>query len=123
MRKTYNFSAGPSMLPESVLETARDELLDYHGSGVSVMEMSHRSKTFDSIINDAEMLAKEVFQIPENYKVLFMQGGATLQFSAIPLNLMAENQSADYINTGSWAKKALQEAEKILIFHYRRQKY
>jgi phosphoserine aminotransferase len=111
--RVFNFNPGPAALPLTVLEEIQENLLNYKGEGLSVMEMSHRSKTFDSIIKDAEMLAKEVFQIPENYKVLFMQGGATLQFSAIPLNLMAENQISDYINTGSWAKKALQEAEKL----------
>jgi phosphoserine aminotransferase len=111
--RVYNFNAGPAALPLSVLEEVRDDLLSYKGEGLSVMEMSHRSKTFDSIIKEAEELAKEVFAIPGGYKVIFMQGGATLQFAAVPLNLIGDNQSADYINTGSWSKKAIQEAEKL----------
>lgn len=112
MARVYNFSAGPSTLPESVLKIAADELFDYQGSGQSVMEMSHRSKTFDKIIKDAEALMRELYSIPDNYKVLFLQGGASAQFSAIPLNFMNKNKKADYIITGQWAKKAFQEAEK-----------
>jgi phosphoserine aminotransferase len=111
--RIYNFNAGPAALPLAVLEEVRDDLISYKGEGLSVMEMSHRSKTFDSIIKEAEELAKEVYEIPSGYRVIFMQGGATLQFAALPLNLLGENQSADYINTGSWAKKAIQEAEKL----------
>lgn len=112
MARVYNFSAGPSTLPVSVLEKARDEMLDYNGCGQSVMEMSHRSKVFDDIIKGAEALMRELYNIPENYKVLFLQGGASAQFSAIPLNFMNGTGKADYIITGQWAKKAYQEACK-----------
>lgn len=112
MSRVYNFSAGPSTLPESVLKIAADEMFDYEGSGQSVMEMSHRSKTFDKIIKDAEALMRELYNIPDNYKVLFLQGGASAQFSAIPLNFMNKSGKADYIITGQWAKKAFKEAEK-----------
>ena len=112
MSRVYNFSAGPSMLPEEVLKTAAAEMLDYHGSGQSVMEMSHRSKWFDDIIKEAEALLRELMHIPENYKVLFLQGGASAQFSAIPLNFMNGSGKADYIITGQWAKKAFSEAQK-----------
>ncbi|MBR5411369.1 MAG: 3-phosphoserine/phosphohydroxythreonine transaminase [Clostridia bacterium] len=112
MSRVYNFSAGPSMLPLSVLEKARDEMLDYEGSGQSVCEMSHRSKVFDKIIKDAEALFREIMNIPDNYKVLFLQGGASTQFAAIPLNFMNKNRKADFIVTGVWGKKAYQEAQK-----------
>lgn len=112
MARVWNFSAGPSTLPEQVLQTAAAEMMDYQGSGQSVMEMSHRSKTFDKIIKDAEALMRELYQVPENYKVLFLQGGASAQFSAIPLNFMNGSGKADYILTGQWAKKAYQEAQK-----------
>lgn len=112
MARVYNFSAGPSTLPVSVLEKAGAEILDYHGSGQSVMEMSHRSKVFDEIIKDAEKLMRELYNVPDNYKVLFLQGGASAQFSAIPLNFMNGSGKADYIITGQWAKKAYQEAKK-----------
>ena len=112
MARVYNFSAGPSMLPLEALEKAQRELLDYQGSGQSVMEMSHRSKVFDDIIKEAEALFRELMHIPDNYKVLFLQGGASAQFSAIPLNFMNRNGKADYIITGVWAKKAFQEAKK-----------
>lgn len=112
MSRVYNFSAGPSMLPEEVLKKAASEMLDYEGSGQSVMEMSHRSKVFDKIIKDAEALLRELMNIPDNYKVLFLQGGASAQFSAIPLNFMNKNGKADYIITGQWANKAYQEACK-----------
>ncbi len=112
MARVYNFSAGPSTLPESVLKIAGDEIFDYQGSGQSVMEMSHRSKTFDKIIKDAESLMRELYSVPDNYKVLFLQGGASAQFSAIPLNFMNKNKKADYIITGQWAKKAFAEAQK-----------
>ena len=112
MSRVYNFSAGPSTLPEKVLETAGAEIMDYHGSGQSVMEMSHRSKWFDDIIKEAEALMRELYQVPDNYKVLFLQGGASAQFSAIPLNFMNGSGKADYIITGQWAKKAYQEAQK-----------
>jgi len=112
MSRVYNFSAGPSMLPESVLTKAASEMLDYEGSGQSVMEMSHRSKTYDKIIKDAEALLREIMGIPSNYKVLFLQGGASTQFSAIPLNFMNGSGKADYVITGQWAKKAAKEAQK-----------
>ena len=112
MARVYNFSAGPSMLPEKVLQTAADEMLDYKGSGQSVMEMSHRSKTYDAIIKEAEALLREVMSIPDNYKVLFLQGGASSQFAAIPLNLMTKSGKADYVITGQWANKAFKEAAR-----------
>ncbi len=112
MGRVYNFSAGPSMLPLEVLKKAQEELLDYKGSGQSVMEMSHRSKEFDGIIKEAEALFREIMNIPDNYKVLFLQGGGSTQFAAIPLNFMQKNKKADYIITGVWAKKAFQEAQK-----------
>ena len=112
MARVYNFSAGPSMLPEAVLKKAAAEMLDYEGSGQSVLEMSHRSKTFDKIIKDAEALLREVMNIPDNYKVLFLQGGGSTQFAMVALNLMNKNNKADYIVTGQWAKKALQEAQR-----------
>lgn len=112
MSRVYNFSAGPSMLPESVLKKAAAEMLDYEGSGQSVMEMSHRSKVYDSIIKEAEKLLREVMQIPDNYKVLFLQGGASSQFAMVPLNLMNKNKKADYVLTGQWATKAFKEAAR-----------
>lgn len=112
MARVYNFSAGPSTLPVPVLEQAAAEMLDYQGSGQSVMEMSHRSKVFDKIIKDAKALMRELYNVPDNYKVLFLQGGASAQFSAIPLNFMNGSGKADYIITGQWAKKAFQEAQK-----------
>ena len=111
MSRVYNFSAGPSTLPESVLEKAGAEILDYRGCGQSVMEMSHRSKVFDEIIKNAERLMRELYKVPDNYKVLFLQGGASAQFSAIPLNFMNGSGKADYIITGQWAKKAFAEAK------------
>lgn len=109
--RTYNFSAGPAMMPEPVLEEIRDELLNYRGSGMSVMEMSHRSKVFQQIVDEAEQDLRDLMGIPDNYKVLFIQGGATLQFAAIPWNLM-KNGKAVYIETGAWSKKAIAEAKK-----------
>jgi len=109
--RVYNFSAGPAVLPEEVLKEAQAEMLDYRGTGMSVMEMSHRSKAFDEIIDQAEADLRTLMQIPDNYKVLFMQGGASLQFAMIPMNLMKHGK-ADYIVTGQWAKKAYQEAQK-----------
>lgn len=109
--RIYNFSAGPSMLPVPVLERARDEMLNYGGSGMSVMEMSHRSKFFDDIINDAEKLLREVMNIPDNYKVLFLQGGASLQFASVAMNLMKTGK-ADYIVTGQFSGKAYKEGQK-----------
>ena len=111
--RIYNFSAGPAVLPVPVLEQARDEMLSLPGVGMSVMEISHRSKTFDEIIAGAETGMRELMGIPENYRVLFLQGGASLQFSMVPMNLLAEGASADYVITGSWGKKALKEAKKV----------
>lgn len=111
MSRVYNFSAGPAVLPEEVLKEIQEELMDYKGSGQSVMEMSHRSKVFDDIIKEAEADLRDLMHIPDNYKVLFLQGGASLQFAMIPMNLM-KNKVADYIVTGQWAKKAYQEASK-----------
>ena len=110
MNRVYNFSAGPAVLPESVLQEAADEMLDYRGTGMSVMEMSHRSKAYQQIIDEAEADLRTLMGIPDNYKVLFMQGGASQQFAMIPMNLM-KNKVADYIITGQWAKKAYQEAQ------------
>lgn len=112
MERIYNFSAGPSMLPETVLQKAADELLNYQDSGLSVMEMSHRSPVYERIITDAERLLREVMQIPDNYKVLFLQGGASTQFSAVPLNLLSGSGKADYILSGQFSTKAYQEAQK-----------
>lgn len=111
VNRVYNFSAGPAVLPEEVLKEAADEMLDYQGSGMSVMEMSHRSKVYDNIIKTAEKDLRELMNIPDNYKVMFLQGGASQQFAMIPMNLM-KNKVADYIVTGQWAKKAWQEASK-----------
>lgn len=109
--RTYNFSAGPATMPEPVLEEIRDEMMNYRGSGMCVMEMSHRSKVFQQIIDEAEADLRELMNIPDNYKVLFIQGGATLQFAMIPMNLM-KNGKAVYIETGAWSKKAIAEAKK-----------
>ena len=111
MARVYNFSAGPAVLPEEVLREAAEEMLDYKGTGMSVMEMSHRSKAYETIIKEAEADLRELMEIPDNYKVLFLQGGASQQFAMIPMNLM-KNKVADYIVTGQWAKKAYQEACK-----------
>ena len=111
MSRVYNFSAGPAVLPEEVLKEAAAEMLDYKGTGMSVMEMSHRSKAFEEIITEAEQDLRDLMNIPDNYKVLFLQGGASQQFAMIPMNLM-KNKVADYIVTGQWAKKAAKEAEK-----------
>ena len=110
MGRVYNFSAGPAVLPEEVLKEAQADMLDYKGCGMSVMEMSHRSAMFDNIIKEAEKDFRELVGVPDNYKVLFLQGGGSLQFAQIPMNLM-KNRVADYIVTGNWAKKALEEAE------------
>ena len=111
VNRVYNFSAGPAMLPEEVLKEAASEMMDYRGCGMSVMEMSHRSQVFDDIIHEAEQDLRDLLQIPDNYKVLFLQGGASQQFAMIPMNLM-KHGVADYIVTGQWAKKAYQEAQK-----------
>ena len=110
MSRVYNFSAGPAVLPEEVLKEAADEMMDYRGTGMSVMEMSHRSKAYDTIIKEAEQDLRDLMNIPDNYKVLFLQGGASQQFAAVPMNLM-KNKKAAYIITGQWAKKAYQEAQ------------
>lgn len=110
MSRVYNFSAGPAVLPEEVLKEAAAEMLEYNGTGMSVMEMSHRSKAFEQIITDAEKTLRDLMKIPDNYKVLFLQGGASQQFAMIPMNLM-KNRVADHINTGQWAKKAIAEGK------------
>ena len=110
--RVYNFSAGPAVLPEEVLEKAREEMLDWHGSGMSVMEMSHRGKEFMGIAAEAESDLRDLLSIPSNYKVLFLQGGASAQFSMVPMNLLRGKKSADYVNTGEWSKKAISEAKK-----------
>ncbi|RFU64398.1 3-phosphoserine/phosphohydroxythreonine transaminase [Peribacillus saganii] len=113
MKRAYNFNAGPAALPEAVLAKAQEEFLNINGSGMSVMEISHRSKDFESIINKAKSLLIELMDIPEDYDVLFLQGGASLQFSMIPMNLLPEGKTASYVLTGSWSEKALKEAEKV----------
>lgn len=112
MKRVYNFSAGPAALPSSVLSRAADEIHNWHDSGCSIMEMSHRGKEFMSVAAKAEQDLRDLMRIPDNYKVLFLQGGATMQFAAIPLNLLRGKTSADYINTGAWSKKAIAEAKK-----------
>lgn len=112
MERIYNFSAGPSMLPISVLKEAQKQMLNYNNSGMSVMEMSHRSKVYEEIINGAESVLRDIMAISENYSVLFLQGGASSQFAMVPLNLYSENKTADYVNTGSWAIKAIKEAKR-----------
>ena len=113
MARVYNFSAGPAVLPETVLKKAADEMLDYKGCGMSVMEVSHREKVFEGIIAKAEVDLREIMGIPSNYKVLFLQGGASLQFAMVPMNLMVKNKKADYVHTGMWSKKAIAEAKKF----------
>lgn len=110
MARVYNFSAGPAVLPEPVLKKAADEMLDYRGTGMSVMEMSHRSKPIDDIVTQAEELLRELMNIPDNYQVLFLQGGASMQFAMVPMNIMKKGK-ADYVHTGNWTKKAIPEAE------------
>ncbi len=112
MSRVFNFSAGPAMLPEDVIKKASEEMLDWRGEGMSVMEMSHRGKAFMSIASKAEADLRTLMSIPENYKVLFLQGGASSQFSAIPLNLLGDKTTADYVNTGMWSKKAIAEAKR-----------
>lgn len=112
MARTYNFSAGPAMLPTAVIERAQQEMLEWDGAGMSVMEMSHRGKDYMSIASTAEKNLREVMSIPDNYKVLFLQGGASSQFAMIPLNLLGDKDAADYINTGIWSKKAIAEARR-----------
>jgi phosphoserine aminotransferase len=117
MSVVYNFSAGPAVLPKAVLQQAQSELLDWHGSGMSVMEMSHRGKEFLSIANQAEADLRELLVIPDNYRVLFLQGGATSQFAMVPLNLLRGKKTADYIHTGAWSKKAIGEAGRFCDAH------
>ena len=117
MSRVRNFSAGPSMLPEAVLTRAASEMLDYNGSGQSVMEMSHRSKEYQAIIDECEALLREVMNIPEDYAVLFLQGGASTQFAMLPLNLATKSGSADFVITGQWAKKAFSECKKLASAH------
>ncbi len=112
MARVYNFSAGPSVLPEEVLKQAADEMLDYKGSGQSVMEMSHRSKVFETIMQETEASVRDIMGLDESYAVLFLQGGASMQFSMVPLNLFGKNRKADYIDTGMWSSKAIEEARK-----------
>ena len=112
MARVFNFSAGPAVLPEAVLQKAREDMLDWHGSGMSVMEMSHRDKEFMSIAQGAEKSLRELMNIPANYKVLFLQGGASTQFAAVPMNLLRGKTTADYVNTGEWSKKAISEAKR-----------
>ena len=113
MARVFNFSAGPAVLPEVVLQQARDEMVDWQGSGMSVMEMSHRDKEFMSIATQAEADLREIMGIPGNYKVLFLQGGASTQFAMVPMNLLRGRKTADYVNTGAWSKKAISEAKKF----------
>ncbi|GAB3058060.1 3-phosphoserine/phosphohydroxythreonine transaminase [Virgibacillus ainsalahensis] len=113
MKRVFNFSAGPSMLPFPVLEKVKNEFLSYEESGMSVTELSHRSALFTEIIEDAERLLRELMQIPDNYKVLFLQGGASQQFAMVPMNLLVNSGKADFVNTGSWSKKAIKEAKKF----------
>ena len=113
MARNFNFSAGPAMLPTAVIERAREEMLDWNGSGMSVMEMSHRGKEFVSIAEKAEADLREILNVPDNYKVLFLQGGASSQFAMVPLNLLRGKSSADYLNTGMWSKKAIAEAKRF----------
>ena len=112
MDQIYNFSAGPAVLPKAVLEQARDEMLDWHGSGMSIMEMSHRGKEFMSIAEKTESDLRELVGIPSNYKILFLQGGASSQFSMVPMNLLRGRKTADYVNTGQWSAKAIDEAKR-----------
>ena len=118
MSRVYNFSAGPAVLPEEVLKEAAEEMLDYNGTGMSVMEMSHRSQSFQEIIDTAEADLRELMGIPDNYKVLFLQGGESQQFAMVPMNLM-KNKVADYIVTGQWAKKGSRRSKKIRKGQYR----
>lgn len=113
MSRVFNFSAGPAVLPEAVLERARDELLDWHGSGMSVMEMSHRGKDFTAIATKAEADLRRLLDVPDNYRVLFVQGGASQQFAMVPLNLLPPGASADYLDTGTWSAKAIEEASRL----------
>ena len=115
--RVYNFAAGPAMMPVEVLEGAREQLTDWHASGMSVMEISHRGRAFMAVAEEAEIRVRELLAVPRNYKVLFLQGGATAQFAAVPLNLTRTESSADYLNTGSWSKKAIAEAKRLTHVH------
>src|SRR5438270_11511628 len=117
MSRIFNFSAGPAMLPAEVLSRAGDEMLDWHGSGMSVMEMSHRGREFIGIAVDAEKDLRELLGVPANYKVLFLAGGATLQFAQVPMNLLRGKGKADYVATGEWSKKAIKEAKSYCDVH------
>ena len=112
-RRVYNFNPGPAALPLEVLQQAQSEMLDFKGTGMSVMEISHRSKEFESVIQTAEADLRELLGIPANYKIMFLQGGASLQFAMLPMNLRAAGASADYIVTGTWSKTAFKEAQKL----------
>ena len=112
MSRKYNFCAGPAALPEAVLNQASQEMMDWQQNGLSVMEMSHRSEAFVAIAKEAETDLRELLSVPENYRILFLQGGASLQFAAIPLNLLGESNRVDYLNTGQWSKKAIAEARR-----------
>src|SRR5215203_4638706 len=112
MTRVFNFSAGPAALPESVLRQAAEEMLDWHGSGMSVMEMSHRGKEFISIADEAESLLRELLAVPANYKVLFMQGGAIAENAIVPMNMLRGHAGADYVDSGEWSKKSIKEARK-----------
>ena len=114
MARVYNFSAGPAMIPEPVLKKAAAEMVDYNGTGMSVMEMSHRSKPYEEIINGAEALLRELMNIPDTYHVLFLQGGASSQFAMVPMNLFSAQKKADYVETGEWAMKAIMELLMLL---------
>ena len=111
--RIFNFSSGPAMLPLPVLERARNELLSYEGTGMSIMEMSHRSDRFKEILDRAEVGIRNLLSVPNNYRILFLQGGATLQFSMVPLNFLSKDETADYIITGAWGKKAAAEAQRL----------
>lgn len=113
MSRVFNFSAGPAMLPQAVLEQARDELLDWHGSGMSVMEMSHRGKEYMSIAESATNVLREIMSVPDTHEILFLQGGASSQFAMVPMNLLRDKTKVDYINTGAWSKKAIAEAKRF----------
>jgi len=113
VERLYNFSAGPSVLPEEVLKQAASEMLNYEDAGMSVMEMSHRSSVYENIVSEAEASLRQLMNIPDNYKVLFLQGGASTQFAMVPLNLMVNSKKADFVNTGAWSKKAISEAKKF----------
>jgi phosphoserine aminotransferase len=110
-KRIYNFNPGPAALPLSILEDIQGEFLDYRGSGMSITEVSHRSAWFDEVINDAKLRVKRLLGCGENYEVLFLQGGASLQFSMVPMNLLGDDQVADYVNTGSWSAKAIKEVQ------------